>query len=72
MSLREASTNGAVSSLAWGNAPGSVEVLSSALRARFTFAKSAIENRLLDETRFQRLFTGRSNSWGDAPGLKLR
>jgi hypothetical protein len=63
MSLREASTNGAVSSLAWGNAPGSVEVLSSALKARFTFAKSAIENRLL---------TGRSNSWGDAPGLKLR
>jgi hypothetical protein len=68
MSLREASANGAVSSPAWGNAPGSVEVLSAALKARFTFAKSAIENRLLDETRFQRLFTGRSNPWGDAPG----
>src|SRR5215470_4184765 len=71
MSLREAGANGAVSFLAWGNAPGSVEALLPALKVRFTFAKSAIENQLLDETRFQRLFTGLSNSWGRCPMLKL-
>jgi hypothetical protein len=68
MSLREAGTNGAVSSPAWGDAPRPVEALSAALKVRFTFTTCAIENQWLDETRFQRLFTGLPNSWGAALG----
>jgi hypothetical protein len=49
---------------AWGNAPGFMEAQTSALKARFT----AGQVQKLDESRFQRLFTGQSNSWGDAPG----
>ena len=58
MSLREAGAKGAYSFLASGNAPGFLEAVSPALKARFTFAASAIENQLLDEMRFQRFFTG--------------
>ena len=48
-----------------------------ALKAQFTAqtwhefrqnVASEIENQPLDESRFQRLFEHRSNSWGDAPG----
>jgi hypothetical protein len=41
-----------------------MEAQTSALKARFT----AGQVQKLDESRFQRLFTGQSNSWGDAPG----
>jgi hypothetical protein len=53
----------------WGNAPGSIAALWPAPKARLTFATSAIENELVDETRFQRLFDELSSSWGNAPGL---
>jgi hypothetical protein len=35
-------------------------------------AESAIHGQAqdMDESRFQRLFAGQSNPWGDAPGLK--
>ena len=36
----------------------SVEALSPALKLRFTFARSAIENQLLDETRFSPCLLG--------------
>jgi len=44
-----------------------MEAQTSALKARFT----ADEVQKLDESRFQRLLMGQSNSWGDASRLKL-
>jgi hypothetical protein len=72
MTLRGSGAKGADSFLAWGNAPGSVEVLWPAPKARFIFTTSAIENQFLDETRLQRFLTGLSNSLGRCPRLKLR
>ena len=60
----------------WGNAQGSWEPKTRALKSaihcagttRISTNASEIENQPLDESRFQRLFEHRSNSWGDAPG----
>jgi len=41
-----------------------MEAQTPALKARFTFGLV----QKLDESRFQRLFTRASTSWGDAPG----